>query len=159
MTVRVVSPRKSNFTRPAASTSSLANWVMRTFSPGRWYTGTKSHSGRSAITTPAACIPAWRWSPSRAMAICSTSREVTSRPSSRVPRTVGFSIISRRRGSISIASLRVMLRTSGTSLAIRSPSEKGSPKTRATSRSTLLAFSEPKVMICPTLFWPYLPET
>ena len=27
MTVSVRSPRKSNFTRPAASTSSLSNWV------------------------------------------------------------------------------------------------------------------------------------
>ena len=48
---------------------------------------------------------------------------------------------------------------SGTSFASLSPSLKGSAKTRHTSRSTLFAFREPKVMICPTLFSPYFEET
>ena len=48
---------------------------------------------------------------------------------------------------------------SGTSLAIRSPSAKGSPMTRTTSRITERALSEPKVMIWPTLSRPYLSRT
>ena len=48
---------------------------------------------------------------------------------------------------------------SGTSLAMRSPSAKGSPMTRTTSRITERALSEPKVMICPTLSRPYFSRT
>ena len=76
--------------------------------------------------------------------------------------TVGFSYSSARRGSISMHSrsgFTLPWIGSGTSLAMRSPSAKGSPMTRTTSRITERAFSEPKVMICPTFSLPYLPAT
>ena len=87
---------------------------------------------------------------------------------------VGFWNMSARRGSGGCAALPSLAGTpktsslsgavlpctgSGTSLAIRSPSAKGSPMTRTTSRITERALSEPKVMIWPTLSRPYLPRT
>ncbi len=75
---------------------------------------------------------------------------------------MGFSYSSVRRGSFSMHSLSggvLPCTGSGTSLAMRSPSAKGSPMTRTTSRITERALSEPKVMIWPTLSWPYLPRT
>ncbi len=75
MTVRVLRPRKSNFTRPAFSTMSLSYWVtMPVSSPAGRKQGTYSHSGRSPMTTPAACLPAWRFSPSSPFATSSSSR-------------------------------------------------------------------------------------
>jgi hypothetical protein len=62
--VSVRSPRKSNLTRPAASTSSLSNWVMTLPPPGSQYSGVKSVSTDGAITTPPACLPALRVRPS-----------------------------------------------------------------------------------------------
>ena len=73
MTVKVFRPRKSNFTRPASSTSSLANWVtISPFCPRKH--GTYSQSGFSEMTTPAACMPAWRFRPSSALAMSRSSR-------------------------------------------------------------------------------------
>ena len=40
--VSVAKPRKSNFTRPIASTSSLSNWLTAASLPGCWYSGQKS---------------------------------------------------------------------------------------------------------------------
>ena len=75
MTVRVLSPRKSNFTSPAFSTMSLSYWVtMPSSSPAGRKHGTYSHSGRSPMTTPAACLPAWRFNPSSRLATSSSSR-------------------------------------------------------------------------------------
>ena len=67
ITVSVVSPRKSNLTSPASSTSSFANCVTSSpFWPRQ--SGTYSQSGFSPMTTPAACMPVERVSPSRARA-------------------------------------------------------------------------------------------
>ena len=59
-TVSVFRPRKSNFTRPAASTSFQLNWVTGEFDFGSRVSGTSSTSGRSPMTMPAACVEAWR---------------------------------------------------------------------------------------------------
>src|SRR6184192_2681994 len=67
ITVSVVSPRKSNLTSPASSTSSFANCVTSSpFWPRQ--RGTYSQSGFSPMTTPAACMPVERVSPSSARA-------------------------------------------------------------------------------------------
>jgi hypothetical protein len=60
ITVRVLSPRKSNFTRPAASTHFMLNWVAGMSDRGSRYNGTSSSNGRSPITTPAAWVDALR---------------------------------------------------------------------------------------------------
>ena len=52
--------RKSNFTGPTASTSSLSNCVTTRPPPASQYNGAKSVSGEGAITTPPACLPALR---------------------------------------------------------------------------------------------------
>ncbi|MNZ97370.1 hypothetical protein D3C78_1166040 [compost metagenome] len=64
MIVRVRRPRKSNFTRPAASTSSLSNWVTRPAPSSSQAIGAKSVSLVGAITTPPACLPVPRVMPS-----------------------------------------------------------------------------------------------
>ena len=64
MMVRVRRPRKSNFTRPAASTSSLSNWVTSPPPSSSQAIGEKSVSLVGAITTPPACLPVPRVMPS-----------------------------------------------------------------------------------------------
>src|SRR6188768_1712731 len=64
MTVSVRRPRKSNFTRPAASTSSLSNCVTTLPPLSSAYSGANSVSFDGAITTPPACMPALRVRPS-----------------------------------------------------------------------------------------------
>jgi hypothetical protein len=59
-TVSVFKPRKSNLTRPAASTSFQLYWVTGEFDFGSRVRGTSSTSGRSPMTMPAACVEAWR---------------------------------------------------------------------------------------------------
>ncbi len=62
MTVRVRSPRKSNFTRPTFSTPFMSNWV--TSSPlVPLYSGRYSIMGRSAMTRPEAWVEACRGKP------------------------------------------------------------------------------------------------
>jgi len=77
MMVSVRRPRKSNLTRPAASTSSLSNCVTTLWPSASQYSGAKSVSTDGAITTPPACVPALRTSPSSERA-----RSITSRTSS-----------------------------------------------------------------------------
>jgi hypothetical protein len=73
ITVRVLRPRKSNFTSPAFSASFIANWVtISPFWPRKH--GTYSHTGFSEITTPAACMPAWRFRPSSDAAMSRSCR-------------------------------------------------------------------------------------
>ena len=134
ITVSVVSPRKSNLTRPASSTSSFANWVTSSpFCPRQ--SGTYSHSGFSPITTPAACMPVERVKPSRARAY-----------SMMLLKTGFCSWMSRSFGSTSSALAMVagcpsmrfgMLRVSSLT------SENGTPITRATSLIALFAESAP----------------
>ncbi|MNV60411.1 hypothetical protein D3C71_1528720 [compost metagenome] len=71
MIVRVRKPRKSNFTSPAYSTSFLSNWVTGCCPSASQYNGAKSVILVGAITTPPACLPALRVTPSslRAMSI------------------------------------------------------------------------------------------
>ncbi len=73
--VRLMRPRKSNFSRPSASQACISNWVM-VVSPSvaRW-SGMISVSGSRLMTIPAAWVEAWRATPSswRAAPIsCST---------------------------------------------------------------------------------------
>ena len=67
MTVSVVRPRKSIFSRPIFSMAFMSYAVTISSFFAR-VMGTSSVSGCGAITTPAACTPAPRTSPSRRMA-------------------------------------------------------------------------------------------
>ena len=107
--VRLRRPRKSIFSSPAFSMSPISHWVVTTSLAlsllGSFWSGTSSSSGRSAITTPAACVPTLRFIPS--------SRRAKS--SSRA--TSGSSSASRcSAGSSLIASSRVMFEPGGDQL-------------------------------------------
>ena len=69
MIVNVRKPRKSNFTNPAYSTSFLSNCVTGLFPSASQYSGAKSVILVGAITTPPACLPAFRVTPSSFRAI------------------------------------------------------------------------------------------
>ena len=62
--VSVRKPRKSNLTKPTASTSSLSNWLTKLEASSSQYKGVKSVSFDGEITTPPACLPALRTIPS-----------------------------------------------------------------------------------------------
>ena len=110
MTSRLRRPRKSILSRPSFSTSVMETWVTTSASPfcmrGRW-----SVSGPLEMTTPAAWMESWRMRPSSGRAMSTTSRTcVLGVVGACAARTWG------RPGRSS----RVMLSTSGTSLAMRS---------------------------------------
>ena len=86
--VSVVKPRKSNLTKPIASTSSLSNCDITPPSTPCVYSGQKSVSLPGAINTPPACIPTLRAIPSTCCASSSNCRTSSS-----------FSWRSLRRGS------------------------------------------------------------
>ena len=62
--VRFLKPRKSNLTSPTASTSSLSNCDTTLPPPSSQYSGVKSTSVEGEISTPPACLPTLRVSPS-----------------------------------------------------------------------------------------------
>ena len=64
ITVSVFKPKKSNFTKPTASTSSLSNWVTKLDPSSSQYIGVKSVNTDGEITTPPACLPELRAIPS-----------------------------------------------------------------------------------------------
>ena len=67
--VRLMRPRKSNFSRPSASQACISNWVMVVRpSVARW-SGMISVSGSRLMTIPAAWVEAWRATPSSCLAI------------------------------------------------------------------------------------------
>ncbi len=101
-----------------------------------------------AMSTPPACMPTLRVSPSSARA-----RRISSRTSS-CSSSSAFSC-----GSASIALSSVMPSSNGINLAMRSTSPKFIPRTRPTSRTTAFAAMVPKVAICDTLCAPYLART
>ncbi len=76
--VSVARPRKSNLTRPIASTSSLSYWLTAESLPGCWYSGQKSVSLPGAISTPPACMPTLRVMPSSFCASASSVRTSSS---------------------------------------------------------------------------------
>ncbi len=104
--------------------------------------------GLSETTTPAAWVEAWRDSPSSRMETSSSLR---------ICGSVLYSAA--RSGSASMAFLTVILRSSGTSLAMRSVSAKVMPRARPTSRTTAFAFIFPKVVIWATMSSPYFSPT
>ena len=69
MMVKVRNPRKSNLTKPAYSTSFLSNCVTGLFPSASQYSGAKSVILVGAMTTPPACLPAFRVTPSSLRAI------------------------------------------------------------------------------------------
>ena len=96
--VRVLRPRKSNFTKPTFSTSPIGNCVTTSsvsFAPLN--NGTWRVKGSCEITTPAAWVEAWRGEFSSARAVSKTVRTFGSLC------TRSFS-----RGSASRASSKVM---------------------------------------------------
>ena len=69
MIVNVRNPKKSNLTKPAYSTSFLSKWVTGCIPSESQYSGEKSVIAVGAITTPPACLPAFRVTPSSLRAI------------------------------------------------------------------------------------------
>ena len=96
------------------------------------------------MTTPAACVEAWRGSPSRAIDRSSTCFTSGS-----------FSYLLLSSGLTSRALAIVMPSSFGMALAISSPSAYDASRALATSRTAALALRVPKVMICETLSLPY----
>ncbi len=145
MTVRLRRPSMSILSRPMASMSPMANWVV-TSPLTDWWSGRYSTRGFGVMTTPAAWMEAWRTWPSsfRAMAMSWAI-------------LVFFAWSSRSSGTALMAASRVASGpTAGMSLAMRSTSGSGTSRTRPTSRMAARAAIVPKVMIWLTLSWPYL---
>ena len=145
--VSVVSPRKSNFTNPACSTCFIEYCVTRKSERGSRYSGTSSISGRSPITTPAACVLAWRYRPS------SLQRDLQQSAQCLRPHRASC----RSRGSPAIACCKFtgLAGLFGISSATLFTWPNGSPSTRPTSRTAARACNLPKVMICATRSAPY----
>ena len=148
ITVSVFNPRKSILSSPRSFNGFIEYWLTMSLPLTSRQSGTYSERSRSLITTPAACTPALRESPSRAVAYS-------------INCFVGGSVATAlfNSGFLSTAEFRVMFSSFGIIFAIRSPSRTLSPITRATSRTTLRAFSRPKVMICATRRSPYFCRT
>ncbi len=145
----MVRPRKSNFTSPIASTSSLSSCEM-TCAPSAAYSGQKSVSRPGAISTPPACMPTLRTRPSSFSESASSSRTSSS-----------FFSRSASSGSVLRASSSVISfpGCTGTSFASWSQKLYGRSSTRPQSRSTARAAMVPKVAICETLSSPYFLRT
>ena len=73
ITVKLRKPKKSNFTRPAASTSSLSYCATRLVPSASQSTAEKSVILPGAITTPPACLPVFLVIPSNFNAISQIS--------------------------------------------------------------------------------------
>jgi hypothetical protein len=80
ITVSVLRPRKSTFSKPIFSMISIGHWLMERMPPrpdsplvGRW-SGTYWTSGLSEMMTPAAWLLAWRATPSSCLAVSTSSR-------------------------------------------------------------------------------------
>ena len=108
--VRFERPRKSNFSSPSASIPCISYWVMSASELVAFWSGISSVSGSREMTTPAACVDAFRATPSSCWA-SPTSLPICGSPS----------CISRSAGDLS-ASDSLMPSWFGTALAIRSTS-------------------------------------
>ncbi len=139
----MVSPRKSIFKRPMRS-SAFMSYCVVTSSRFVLYSGTTSVSGLGEITTPAACVDAWRASPSSrsATAIKSFSRS-------------SLLIADFNCGASSSASFNSIPSVVGISLAMRSTSPYGMSIARPTSFTAAFAAMVPNVIICATFSRPY----
>ena len=143
--VKLRKPKKSNFTKPACSTSSLSNMdTGDVSSPCAWYTGQKSVSLPGAINTPPACMPTPRV---KSSSFCANT--INSSASS-------ASMISAICGSASMAFFKPngLFCSNGINLDKRSHRLKGKSNTRPTSRITALDDSVPNVTIWLTASWP-----
>ena len=130
--------------RPIEPMGFISNCVMISSSLSRW-SGTSSMSGRSPMTTPAACVPWLRGRPSSTRAYFMMRLAFAS-----------FCVISRNSGLIFSAASSVMPGgCSGIILASLSHSKSGISRTRPMSRITVFEPSVPNVMICATLSRPY----
>ena len=148
ITVSVFNPKKSIFRSPRSFSGFIEYWLTMSFPLTSRHSGTYSARSRSLITTPAACTPALRDSPSNAIACCISCFVCSS---------VATALFNS--GFLSAAELNVIFNSFGIILAMRSPSRTLSPITRATSRTTLRAFRRPNVMICATRRSPYFCRT
>ena len=104
MTVSVLRPRKSIFNRPSRSSVPMGYWVVMTSSLS--CNGTYSVTGLAVMSTPAACVLAWRGMPSRVSDVSSSRRTCGS-----------LSESCRSWGLISIALVSVMSSAKGMALA------------------------------------------
>src|SRR5882757_7317910 len=145
--VSVVRPRKSNLTRPIASTSSLSNWLTAASVPWAQYNGQKSVRRPGAISTPPACIPTLRVRPSSGRASSTISPASSSAATASAKAGSSRNARSSVHGSVGLC---------GISLDSRSHFEYGKSSTRPTSRTTAFAPSVPNVAICATACAPYL---
>ncbi len=143
MIVSVFSPRKSNLTRPARSTSSLSNCDTAPVLASSTYSGTKSVSFDGAMTTPPACRPTLRTMPSSLYAM------------SMISPTSSLSAMKSRSSDVSATARSSVIPTSnGINFESRSARPYGFPWTRATSRTTAFAAMVPNVAIWLTDSWP-----
>ena len=148
---RLRRPRKSNFSSPIFSTSSLSSMDTGTEpSPLAWYIGQKSVIFPGAIRTPPACMLIFRVNPSSFLARVQSSRSSSS-----------VSNRSRSRGSSLIASSSEQCFPGAVGISLEIPSQNmyGKSRARPTSRTTALAVIVPKVAICETASEPYFWRT
>ena len=136
ITVRVLNPRKSNFTNPIFSTSSLSYCVIIDEDCLSLYIGQKSEILPGAITTPPACLPTFLAIPSNLYAKSTISLTSGS-----------FFEASAKIGCSSFALSKVMPGANGIILEILSPTAYGLPSALATSLTTARAAIVPKVAI------------
>ena len=141
-TVRLRRPRKSIFSSPSSSSVVIGNW--QTTDSSFFASGTYSYTGFSVMTTPAACVEAWRGMPSKARAV-----------SIRLCRRSSESYISRSGLESFKASSSVMFSVLGTCFATASVSAYVRFSARPTSRMAALAAMVPNVTICATWSEPY----
>ena len=150
---RVFSPRKSILINPVSSITEPSYWVTSIFSPvslsSAVLTGTQSVISSRQIIVPQACTPVPRTFPSSILAYLIVSRTKGSEEASAACNSGTYSIALRRFSFLSGI-------LSGTSLARRSDSERGSFCTRATSLIASFVAIVPYVMIWATFSWPYL---
>ena len=134
MTVRLRSPKKSIFKSPSSSNAVMVYCV--TAAPSFTLSGTYSSTGRSVITTPAACVDACLGIPSTLIAMSSSLFAVAS-----------VWHISLNSGVFSIACFRVMPSSRGISFAILSHAAYGISIALPTSLTAARAAIVPKVTI------------
>ncbi len=147
ITVRLRRPKKSILSRPIFSAQTISYCVLTPVS--LLASGAYSTSGPGEMTTPAACVPALRASPSIAFAV-SSSRRISGDAEYSTFRSVICS---------SASPMDMPPGPEGIIFATRSTSGSGTPKARPASRTAARAAIVPNVTICATRSSPYFSVT
>ena len=151
MIVSVARPKKSTLSNPRWSMVDISNCVtvligVSSFLLVGRLSGIYSTTGLSVMITPAACVPAFRITPSISLAVSTSSRTYD---------FVSYSCLNSGIFSSASSIVTALPGTLGIILAILSTSFSGISNTLATSRMAARAFIFPKVMIEATLSSPY----